>query len=194
MIQQHFAHSKPGFQHPVDGTIPSTPNINGLVTPPPTRCLPVSRTPGSSESTPFPVPRGHVSAGYGRVGKHRKSPGGRGMAGGQHHHRTNIDKFHPGYFGKVGMRYFHKTNQQFWKPTINVDKLWSLVPAEQRDAYLSGQKTDVAPVIDLLPLGYSKVLGKGRLPQIPVVIRARYVSRDAEEKIKAAGGVVELVA
>ncbi|CAI7576060.1 unnamed protein product [Penicillium glandicola] len=138
--------------------------------------------------------RGHVSAGYGRVGKHRKSPGGRGMAGGQHHHRTNIDKFHPGYFGKVGMRYFHKTNQQFWKPTINVDKLWSLVPAEQRDAYLSGQKTDVAPVIDLLPLGYSKVLGKGRLPQIPVVVRARYVSRDAEEKIKAAGGVVELVA
>jgi ribosomal protein L15 len=27
-----------------------------------------------------------------------------------------------------------------------------------------------------------------------VVVRARYVSRDAEEKIKAAGGVVELVA
>jgi ribosomal protein L15 len=45
------------------------------------------------------------------------------MAGGQHHHRTNIDKYHPGYFGKVGMRYFHKTNQQFWKPTVNVDKV-----------------------------------------------------------------------
>lgn len=71
----------------------------------------------------FSRSRGHVSAGYGRVGKHRKSPGGRGMAGGQHHHRTNIDKFHPGYFGKVGMRYFHKTNQQSWKPTINVDKV-----------------------------------------------------------------------
>jgi len=27
--------------------------------------------------------RGHVSAGHGRVGKHRKHPGGRGMAGGQ---------------------------------------------------------------------------------------------------------------
>jgi ribosomal protein L15 len=71
-----------------------------------------------------------VSAGYGRVGKHRKSPGGRGMAGGQHHHRTNIDKFHPGYFGKVGMRYFHKTNQQFWKPTINVDKVCSTTSCE----------------------------------------------------------------
>lgn len=64
-----------------------------------------------------------MSAGYGRIGKHRKSPGGRGMAGGQHHHRTNIDKYHPGYFGKVGMRYFHKTQQKFWKPTINLDKV-----------------------------------------------------------------------
>lgn len=41
--------------------------------------------------------RGHVSAGHGRVGKHRKHPGGRGLAGGQHHHRTNFDKYHPGY-------------------------------------------------------------------------------------------------
>ena len=45
------------------------------------------------------------------------------MAGGQHHHRTNIDKYHPGYFGKVGMRYFHKLQNQFWKPVINLDKV-----------------------------------------------------------------------
>uniref|UniRef100_A0A0K0CUS2 Large ribosomal subunit protein uL15 n=1 Tax=Angiostrongylus cantonensis TaxID=6313 RepID=A0A0K0CUS2_ANGCA len=45
--------------------------------------------------------RGHVSHGHGRVGKHRKHPGGRGKAGGQHHHRINRDKFHPGLFGKV---------------------------------------------------------------------------------------------
>jgi large subunit ribosomal protein L27Ae len=30
--------------------------------------------------------------GYGRVGKHRKHPGGRGNAGGQHHHRILFDK------------------------------------------------------------------------------------------------------
>lgn len=45
------------------------------------------------------------------------------MAGGQHHHRTNIDKYHPGYFGKVGMRYFHKLQNQFWKPVVNLDKV-----------------------------------------------------------------------
>jgi len=53
------------------------------------------------------------------------------MAGGQHHHQTNIDKYHPGYFGKVGMRYFHKMQNLFWKPVINLDKLWSLIPAEK---------------------------------------------------------------
>lgn len=34
-----------------------------------------------------------------------------------------MDKYHPGYFGKVGMRYFHKVPGQFWKPTINLDKV-----------------------------------------------------------------------
>jgi len=84
---------------------------------------------------------------------------------------------------------------QFWKPVINLDKLWSLVPAEKRDEYLSGKTSDgTAPVLDLLPLGYSKVLGKGRIPNIPIVVRARYFSKDAEKKIKEAGGVVQLVA
>ncbi|KAF2729005.1 hypothetical protein EJ04DRAFT_448167 [Polyplosphaeria fusca] len=137
--------------------------------------------------------RGHVSAGHGRVGKARKHPGGRGMAGGQHHHRTNIDKYHPGYFGKVGMRYFHKLQNQFWKPVVNLDKLASLIPIEKREEYQSG-KGGKAPVLDLLPLGYSKVLGKGRLPSFPIVVRARYVSKLAEKKIKEAGGVVQLVA
>ncbi|CAL5023767.1 unnamed protein product [Urochloa decumbens] len=45
--------------------------------------------------------RGHVSAGHGRIGKHRKHPGGRGNAGGMHHHRILFDKYHPGYFGKA---------------------------------------------------------------------------------------------
>ncbi|KAI5790745.1 ribosomal protein L18e/L15P [Peziza echinospora] len=137
--------------------------------------------------------RGHVSAGHGRVGKHRKHPGGRGMAGGQHHHRTNLDKYHPGYFGKVGMRYFHKQQNHFWSPVINLDKLWSLVPAESREKHLSKKGGDVVPVIDLLALGYAKILGKGRLPEVPFIVKAREVSQLAEEKIKAAGGIIELV-
>ena len=73
-------------------------------------------------------------------------------------------------------------------------QLWSLVPLEMRAKYLEGKKTDTAPVLDLLPLGYSKVLGKGRIPEIPLVVKARYFSKEAERKIKEAGGIVELVA
>merc|ERR1711862_240257 len=72
--------------------------------------------------------RGHVSAGHGRIGKHRKHPGGRGNAGGQHHHRILFDKYHPGYFGKVGMRYFHilKTNSTAQLLTSILSGLWFL--------------------------------------------------------------------
>ncbi|KAL1984696.1 hypothetical protein VTN96DRAFT_8822 [Rasamsonia emersonii] len=139
--------------------------------------------------------RGHVSAGHGRVGKHRKHPGGRGMAGGQHHHRTNLDKFHPGYFGKVGMRHYHLLRNKEWKPVINLDKLWTLVPEETRNKYLSENASpDTAPVIDLLSLGYAKLLGKGRLPNVPVVVKARYVSKEAERKITEVGGRIQLIA
>ncbi|CAI6331888.1 unnamed protein product [Periconia digitata] len=138
--------------------------------------------------------RGHVSAGHGRVGKHRKHPGGRGLAGGQHHHRTNLDKYHPGYFGKVGMRRFHLLRNQLWKPVVNIDKLLSLIPEESREKYANASsKSDTAPVINLLDHGYAKLLGKGRI-NVPVVIQARYVSAEAEKKIKEAGGVIQLVA
>ena len=130
--------------------------------------------------------RGHVSHGYGRIGKHRKHPGGRGNAGGMHHHRINFDKYHPGYFGKVGMRTFRVLKNRLWRPAINLDKIWSLVTEKTRETYQD--KTDVAPVIDVVRAGYHKVLGKGVLPKQPVIVRAKYFSRSAEEKIKNAGG------
>merc|ERR1711966_427392 len=129
--------------------------------------------------------RGHVSAGHGRIGKHRKNPGGRGNAGGQHHHRINWDKYHPGYFGKVGMRYFHKTQNQFHRPVLNIDKLWTLVSKQTRTVQ---RKDGKVPVIDLGVSGYSKLLGKGICPKIPCVVKAKFFSRKAEKKINAIGG------
>merc|ERR1712198_433055 len=94
--------------------------------------------------------------------KNKKTRKLRGNAGGQHHHRINFDKYHPGYFGKVGMRYFHKTKQQFHCPIVNLDKLWTLVSPQTREVYKN--KKDVAPVIDCVRAGYFKVLGKGAFP------------------------------
>jgi large subunit ribosomal protein L27Ae len=136
--------------------------------------------------------RGHVSAGHGRIGKHRKHPGGRGNAGGQHHHRIMFDKYHPGYFGKVGMRYFHLNKNKYHCPIINLDKIWTLVGEEARVEAAKDSAT--APVIDVTNHGYFKVLGKGQLPQQPLVVRAKFVSKLAEKKIKEVGGAVQLVA
>ncbi|XP_076942095.1 large ribosomal subunit protein uL15x [Bidens hawaiensis] len=135
--------------------------------------------------------RGHVSAGHGRIGKHRKHPGGRGNAGGMHHHRILFDKYHPGYFGKVGMRYFHKLRNKFYCPIVNVDKLWSLVPEDVKEKATA----DKVPVIDVTQHGYFKVLGKGNVPAAhPFVVKAKLVSKVAEKKIKEAGGAVLLTA
>ncbi len=75
-------------------------------------------------------------------------------------------------------------------PTINVDRLWSFVP---RDVYDNASAAK-APVIDVTKLGYFKVLGKGALPNKPMVVKAKFVSGLAEKKIKKAGGAVVLVA
>ena len=135
--------------------------------------------------------RGHVSAGHGRVGKHRKHPGGRGNAGGQHHHRTLMDKYHPGYFGKVGMRQFRVLKNRTHCPTMNLDKLFNVAGEGYYEAAKNGDGK--APVIDLVANGYFKLLGGGQI-DVPVIVKAKFFSKLAEQKIKAAGGACLLIA
>lgn len=49
--------------------------------------------------------------------------------------------------GKVGMRYFHRKGNLAFCPSINLDKVWTLVGDDVRKAHAS--KKDVAPVIDV---------------------------------------------
>ena len=72
--------------------------------------------------------RGHRKMGYGRIGNHHKHPGGRGMSGSKHHHKTWVNRWHPGYFGKRGMRRYHLLRNREWCPVINVNEIWRLVP------------------------------------------------------------------
>ncbi|XP_011499915.1 PREDICTED: 60S ribosomal protein L27a [Ceratosolen solmsi marchali] len=138
--------------------------------------------------------RGHVSHGHGRIGKHRKHPGGRGNAGGMHHHRINFDKYHPGYFGKLGMRNYHLRKNTKWCPALNLDKLWTLVSEQTRLKYKDATPDSKVPVIDLVRAGYYKLLGKGRLPKQPVIVKAKFFSQQAVDKIKAVGGACILSA
>jgi len=83
-------------------------------------------------------------------------------------------------------------NNQFHRPIVNIDKLWSLVSEETRKKYANVK--DKAPVIDVTKAGYFKVLGKGRLPNQPVIVKAKFFSKTAERRIKAVGGACVLTA
>lgn len=37
--------------------------------------------------------------------------------------------------------------------------------------------------------GYYKLLARGHLPKQPIIVKAKYFTKKAEDKIKAAGGV-----
>lgn len=76
---------------------------------------------------------------------------------------------------------------------MNLEKLWSLVPASVFEE-AKGNKSGLAPVIDLTELGYFKLLGKGELPEVPVIVKAKFFTKLAEKKIKAAGGACLLAA
>lgn len=80
-----------------------------------------------------------------------------------------------------------------WCPSLNLDKLWTLVSEQTRLKYKDA-KDGKAPVIDLVKAGYYKLLGKGHLPKQPVIVKAKFFSKSAEDKIKAVGGACVLSA
>merc|ERR1712125_174336 len=104
------------------------------------------------------------------------------------HHRILFDKYHPGYFGKVGMRHFHVLKNRKFTPILNLNKLFNVAGTEFYDA-AKGAQAGKAPVIHLISLGYFKLLGTGAI-DVPVVVKAKYFSKLAQRKLKL---LVELV-
>ena len=65
----------------------------------------------------------------------------------------------------------------------------SLLPEDQRTP-IPGK----AAVLDVGKQGFFKVLGKGHLPKLPMIVKAKFFSALAEKKIKEAGGTCILTA
>lgn len=139
--------------------------------------------------------RGYRTHGWGRVGQHRKSgsSGGRGRSGLHKHKWTFVMKYaedSSGYpfFGKRGFKQPNAIVAA--RVGINVGELDMML-----DELVSrglAQVVDGKYVVDLLKLGFNKLLGGGRVTK-PIIVRAVWVTRKAEEKIRAAGGSVELI-
>lgn len=129
--------------------------------------------------------RGKITHGYGRTNKHRKHPSGRGKCGGLKFMKTWFQRYHPDAFGKRGMKCYHENKNATWAKPISAAKLWSLIPAEQRATLM---QSDSVPVIDARAFGYHVVIGGKLALDRPIVVKARYFTKNAEEEIVNAGG------
>ena len=76
------------------------------------------------------------------------------------------------YFGKIGMRNLHLSKKGNVVPTIRVERLWSVVSEQSRKHRTD--KKDKAPEIVVMKAGYMNVIGKGKPPEHPVIVNARY--------------------
>jgi large subunit ribosomal protein L15 len=119
--------------------------------------------------------RGSRTQGYGRIGQHRDAGSKGHRKVGMHKHlwslAANMDE---PYFGKHG---FHSPQAiHSREKTINLNKLAEITEAGNTN-------------IDLTSMGYTKLLGTGKITKA-LTIAVAACSKTAAEKIESAGGKV----
>ncbi len=117
--------------------------------------------------------RGTRTQGYGRIGQHRDAGSKGNRKVGRHKHLwSKVVTTDPGYFGKNG---FHSPQAiHRLEKTINLQKL---------DQMATGKE------VNLTELGYTKLLGTGKITKALTIQVAAY-SKSAQEKVTAAGGKI----
>ncbi|MCL2642806.1 MAG: 50S ribosomal protein L15 [Candidatus Bathyarchaeota archaeon] len=117
--------------------------------------------------------RGSRTQGYGRIGQHRDAGSKGNRKVGRHKHLwSKVVTYEPDYFGKHGFtspQSLHKREN-----TINLQKLIEIAETS---------------TVNLTDLGYTKLLGTGRMTKA-LTVTVSTCSKAAEEKIVQAGGKV----
>jgi len=126
--------------------------------------------------------RGSRTQGYGRVGQHRKT-GSKGMRNvGRHKHLWSyVLRYEPDYFSKKGF-----VSPKSLKQRVNAINVGELDEFAEK---LSSRKEEEKLFIDLESLGYTKLLGSGKVTK-PLIVKVSSYSKSAAEKIKEAGGQI----
>jgi large subunit ribosomal protein L15 len=115
--------------------------------------------------------RGSRTQGYGRIGQHRDSGSKGHRKVGRHKHLWSlIVTSEPNYFGKHGF-----TSPQSIHTKVNSINLFKVDQLAQ------------GPEINLTELGYTKLLGTGKITK-PLTIQVAFFSKSAQEKVTQAGG------
>lgn len=126
--------------------------------------------------------RGSRTVGYGRVGQHRDQ-GSKGFRKSGRHKRgwSWVQRYEPDYFGKDGF-----TSPQSLKQRVNAINVGRL---DEIAEGASTEKGEGKLFIDLEALGFTKLLGTGRVTKA-LTVKVASSSKSAVEKIKEAGGQV----
>jgi large subunit ribosomal protein L15 len=126
--------------------------------------------------------RGSRTQGWGRVGQHRRT-GSKGRRNPGRHKAlwSYVIKYEPGYYGKDGFTSPKSLRQE--ARVINVGSLDEIVDK------FAVERGEGKRFIDLEGLGYTKLLGTGKVSKA-LVVKVPAFSKSAAEKIKDAGGQI----
>ena len=129
--------------------------------------------------------RGTRYCGWGQIGQHRQS-GSRGGVGGagKHKHfwvRTVIEE--PKHFGHDPFNSFNRNTVKRWINIRDLDSVFAKHGKVEKDGKVN---------LDLVSLGYNKLLGGGKITGA-FAVRVSKISNKAKEKIESVGGEVILV-
>jgi large subunit ribosomal protein L15 len=126
--------------------------------------------------------RGSRTHGWGRVAQHRRTGSkGRRNAGRHKALWSYVTKYEPDYYSKVG--FTSPKSLRNGAKTINVGVLDGIAAESATEK----QKDKIA--LDLAALGYTKLLGAGKITR-PLIIKVQSCSKSAADKVKNAGGQV----
>ena len=118
--------------------------------------------------------RGTRTIGYGRIGQHRDSGSKGNRKVGRHKHLwSKVVTSEPDYFGKSGFTSPQSLHRK--EKIINLSRLDQMAQGSQ---------------INLTELGYTKLLGTGRITK-PLTVEVEAYSKSAAEKVKEAGGEIK---
>jgi large subunit ribosomal protein L15 len=128
--------------------------------------------------------RGSRTCGYGKTGQHRDQGSKPERKSGRHKAKWSfVQRYEPNYFGKRGFTCPRSLRQDI--RIINAGEL------DQMAVELPIENGKYS--VDLETLGYSKLLGAGRVTK-PLFVKVVSCSESASQKIKDAGGEVLAVA
>jgi len=126
--------------------------------------------------------RGSRTCGYGKVGQHRDQGAKPNRKAGRHKHKWSwVIRYEPNYFNKRGFTSPKSLRQK--AKTINVGEL------DQIAEKISVEKEKAKFFIDLENLGYTKLLGTGKIMK-PLTVKIASCSESASKKVKDVGGEV----